>query len=97
VTGALTSQQRHAAMLAAPKCGAKTRAGAPCKSPAVFGKKRCRMHGGANGSGAPKGNTNARKHGYYTKEQRAERKALRDVWRQVKQQLTSLRESAKKA
>ncbi len=28
------------------RCGAKTRAGAPCKAPAVPGKKRCRMHGG---------------------------------------------------
>ncbi|WP_423228900.1 hypothetical protein [Sphingomonas jatrophae] len=27
------------------------------------GKKRCRMHGGARGSGAPKGNSNALKHG----------------------------------
>ena len=30
-----------------PRCGAKTRSGMPCKSPAVKGKKRCRMHGGA--------------------------------------------------
>lgn len=30
------------------KCGAKTRKGAPCKGPAVRGKKRCRMHGGTN-------------------------------------------------
>lgn len=27
-------------------CGAKTRAGTPCKKPPVAGKKRCRMHGG---------------------------------------------------
>ena len=31
-----------------PKCGAKTRKGTPCKAPAVPGKKRCRMHGGAS-------------------------------------------------
>lgn len=30
----------------APRCGAKTRRGTPCQSPAVRGKKRCRMHGG---------------------------------------------------
>lgn len=50
------------------RCGAKTRAGTPCKSPAVSGKKRCRMHGGAKGSGAPIGNQNALKHGMYTQE-----------------------------
>jgi hypothetical protein len=37
-------------------CGAKTRSGKPCMSPAVNGKMRCRMHGGAAGSGAPRGN-----------------------------------------
>jgi len=47
-------------------CGAKTRCGEPCKLPPVKGKMRCRMHGGANGSGAPKGNQNALKHGYYS-------------------------------
>lgn len=31
-------------------------------SPAVTGRKRCRMHGGTN-PGAPKGNRNAWKHG----------------------------------
>ena len=46
----------------APRCGAKTRSGAECRSPAVKGKRRCRMHGGTN-SGAPKGNRNAWKHG----------------------------------
>lgn len=52
-------------LFAAPRCGAQTRRGTPCQSPAVGGKKRCRMHGGAAGSGAPKGNTNALKHGAY--------------------------------
>ena len=33
-----------------------------CQSPAVRGKKRCRMHGGTN-PGAPRGNRNAWKHG----------------------------------
>lgn len=54
----------------AKRCGAKTRSGLPCKSPAVHGKNRCRMHGGAKGSGAPVGNQNALKHGFYTKESR---------------------------
>lgn len=46
----------------APRCGARTRAGLPCMSPAVKDKKRCRMHGGKS-TGAPKGNRNAWKHG----------------------------------
>jgi uncharacterized protein YjcR len=35
------------------------------------------MHGGAKGSGAPKGNTNALKHGGYTKTAYARRAELR--------------------
>ena len=30
----------------APRCGARTRAGCPCRAPAIAGKRRCRMHGG---------------------------------------------------
>ncbi|WP_404947166.1 HGGxSTG domain-containing protein [Rhizorhabdus wittichii] len=45
-----------------PRCGARTRSGHPCRSPAVNGSRRCRMHGG-KGSGAPRGNRNAWKHG----------------------------------
>ena len=29
-----------------PRCGARTRAGCPCRAPAIHGKLRCRMHGG---------------------------------------------------
>ena len=54
-------------MLSSPRCGAKTRSGTPCRSPAVRGKKRCRMHGGAKGSGAPIGNQNALRHGRYAR------------------------------
>jgi hypothetical protein len=56
-----------APMLASPRCGAKIRSGGLCRSPAVRGRKRCRMHGGAPGSGAPRGNQNARQHGLFTK------------------------------
>lgn len=48
-------------------CGAKTRSGKPCLTPPVKGRNRCRMHGGTN-NGAPKGNKNAFKHGYYSRE-----------------------------
>ena len=48
----------------ARRCGAKTRAGHPCRQAAVTGRARCRMHGGAKGSGGPKGNRNGNfKHG----------------------------------
>lgn len=61
-------------MLSSALCGAKTRSASPCGSPAVKGKKRCRMHGGARGSGAPLGNRNAIKHGLYTKDALEDRK-----------------------
>jgi uncharacterized protein YjcR len=63
-------------MLASPSCGAKTHSGGACRSPAVHGKKRCRMHGGTQGSGAPKANQNARKHGLFTKDAIAERRQI---------------------
>ncbi len=51
-------------------CGAKNRAGNPCKRPAGWGTKhpgegRCKLHGGAS-TGAP-GNINNLKHGLYSK------------------------------
>jgi hypothetical protein len=65
-------------MLASPRCGAKTRTSGTCRSPAVRGRKRCRMHGGAQGSGAPKANRNARKHGLFTGDAIAERRQIRE-------------------
>ena len=53
----------------ARRCGARTRNGTPCQSPAVREKRRCRMHGGAKGSGAPPGKRNGNyKHGQFTRE-----------------------------
>lgn len=71
------------AMLSSPRCGAKTRQGTPCQSPAVSGKKRCRMHGGAAGSGAPKGNQNAWKHGEHSATTKAEKKRIQDITRRA--------------
>jgi hypothetical protein len=51
-------------------------AGGICLSPAVHGNKRCRMHGGAPGSGAPKENQNALKHDLFTKDAIEERKQV---------------------
>lgn len=52
-------------------CGAKTRAGTPCRRPAGWGtdhvgEGRCKLHGGKS-TGAPKGNQNAKKHGFFSK------------------------------
>lgn len=62
----------------APRCLARTRKGTECQSPAVKGKKRCRMHGG-KGSGAPKGNRNAWKHGARSAEAREMQKLIRHL------------------
>ena len=75
-TKASSHQRNTGAMALSTRCGAKTRAGGPCRSPAVSGKRRCRMHGGAAGSGAQQGNQNALKHGLYTKEMLEERREL---------------------
>ena len=89
-------------MLASPRCKAKTRAGPPCMAPAVKEKRRCRMHGGAPGSGAPPGNKNALKTGFHTREVKAQRKIeqkemrslvrdSRDLIEEVRRQLRGLK------
>jgi hypothetical protein len=62
-----------------PRCGARTRSGSPCRSPAVKGRRRCRMHGGAIGSGARPGNRNALRHGRYSRELLEFRQAMREL------------------
>lgn len=66
-------------MQASPRCGARTRNGETCRAPALRRKTRCRMHGGTAGSGAPFGNGNAVKHGFFTSEAIEERKFVRTV------------------
>lgn len=66
------------------RCGAKTQSGNPCKSLAVAGEKRCRMHGGAKGSGAPFGNENALKHGMYTGEAKDLNREIRELRKESK-------------
>ena len=65
-----------------PRCGARNRVGNPCQRPAGP-KGRCYYHGGAPGSGAPKGNQNALKHGYYTQQAIEERRRVREFLRQA--------------
>ena len=83
-------RRNTAPMLTSPRCGARTRSGAPCRSPAVSGKKRCRMHGGAKGSGAPRRNKNALKHGAYTGEALQRRAEMRDLIRDARKLLKEL-------
>jgi glucans biosynthesis protein len=85
-----THKRNTIPMLSSPRCGARTRSGAPCRSPAVGGKKRCRMHGGAEGSGAPRGNQNALKHGAYTQEALQRRAEMREVIRDARKLLKEL-------
>ncbi|MGX7705533.1 HGGxSTG domain-containing protein [Methylobacterium sp. Gmos1] len=74
------------------RCGAKTRSGEPCLSPAVTGKARCRMHGGAKGSGAPKGGRNgAYKHGLWAAEAVQLRRECKAVVEQSRGTLKNLR------
>lgn len=74
----------------AKRCGAKTRSGSPCRSPAVRGKNRCRMHGCAKDSGAPKGNQNALKHGFYTKKNLILQKKLKLLLNEFKNNISKL-------
>ena len=78
-------------MLASPRCGAKARCGGACRSPAVSGKKRCRMHGSAQGSGAPKANRNARKHGLFTRDAIAERRQIQALLGEARKLLEEMK------
>ena len=74
-----------------PRCGARTRTGQPCQSPNVKGKKRCRMPGGAHGSGAPKGSRNGNyRHGRRTAEAIAQRRALMAFIREARQHVARI-------
>jgi hypothetical protein len=78
-------------MLASPRCGARTRSGGLCRSPAVRGKRRCRMHGGAPGSGAPRANQNARRHGLFTRDAIAERKQIQALLGEARKFLQTMK------
>ena len=74
------------------ECGARTRAGAPCRARKVAGKTRCRMHGGAAGSGAPKRKRNGKyRHGGFTTEAIDERRRLASLIRDSRDFLSRLR------
>lgn len=76
------------AMHISPRCGAKTRNGGACASPAMA-NGRCRMHGGPS-PGAPIGNQNAFKHGFRSTAAVAERRYLAGLLREVKRGIACL-------
>lgn len=78
----------------APRCGANTRSGEPCRRAAMSGRNRCPLHGGKTPSkaenpavGAPDNNINGAKHGLYMKadkyiermDDEADREWIRDM------------------
>jgi hypothetical protein len=78
-------------MRASPRCGAKIRSGGSCRSPVVCGKKRCRMHGGAPGSGPPRANQNARQHGLFTRDAIAERRQIQALLGEARKFLQAMK------
>jgi len=94
--GAQPDAAAIARMLGSRRCGALTRSGDLCRAPAVKDKLRCRKHGGAAGSGAPKGNRNARKHGLYSAAELAERQRIMDFVRQCNRMLDAVDRMYKK-
>jgi hypothetical protein len=80
---------------AAPRCGARTRAGTPCKRAAVRGGTRCPLHGGrSTGPRTPEGRERARlanyRHGQRTREAIAERKRRAAALRAARKMLAKL-------
>lgn len=75
------TEKKQYAFESASRCGARTKGnyGKPCRCPAIRGKTRCRVHGGARGSGAPHYNLNALKHGETTSEAKAFREEIRQA------------------
>ena len=79
-------------LMKGPRCGAKTRKGLPCMSPAMI-NGRCRMHGGkSTGPRTPEGLERSRKanwkHGRYSAESIATRRKIRDFIRSCRETIS---------
>ena len=79
----------------APRCGARTRSGTPCKGPAMA-NGRCRMHGGpSTGPRTPEGIERIRssrwKHGRFSKSAVASRREMRETIRALRNLLKDAR------
>ncbi len=95
-TGPLRNGNPRGNPNAAPRCGAKTRSGCPCKAPAPRGKLRCRMHGGAStGPRTAEGLQRLRSarttHGRTTAAVRARDRFLLSFARRIRVKLAALR------
>jgi len=82
----------------APRCGAKNRAGCPCRAPAMK-NGRCRMHGGkSTGPRTAEGLARLRAarttHGYYTAESKAARRRVAALIAEARALLAAQREAA---
>ena len=85
-------ERRLGNLAKAPRCGARTRSGGPCRQAAVRGRARCRMHGGAKGSGGPRGERNGNfTHGLWTRESVEVRAAARAQIRVIRAHLQATR------
>jgi len=83
----------------APRCGAKTRKGAPCRAPAMA-NSRCRMHGGkSTGPRTPEGLERSRKanwkHGLYSAESIAARRYMNQLLRDSREVIEQAEEHIK--
>ena len=74
----------------ARRCGARTHSGRPCRNHPIRRRQRCRLHGGAPGTGAPRGNGNAVKHGRTTAAALASRRAIARLIRASKSTLEEM-------
>lgn len=87
----LINREIHFSFQTAARCGARTKSnnGNPCRCPAIKGRSRCRVHGGAS-SGAPLHNINALKHGNTTAEARTFRKEIKNAIQLSKQSIKAI-------
>ena len=80
--------QQPAQFQKARQCGARTKSGNPCRSPATK-KGRCRLHGGASGSGGPPGERNGQyRHGKRTQPAIAEQQKFSALLKVLRAGLT---------
>ena len=77
-----------------PSCGAKLRTGGACALPPAAGKRRCFQHGGARGIGAPTGNRNNWRDGFYGREEMAARRRINGFIRECLERLREAKELA---
>ncbi len=79
----------------APRCGAKTRQGSPCRSPAMK-NHRCKMHGGLStgpktAEGIERIRASRTKHGRYSQASIARRREARALMRVMRDVLEAAR------